>query len=111
MLFRILNIILSLVVASAVFTKIYDEYYSYLPDYEKLELVNNSDFLIENSHGLRDLYNHAFEQSVLYAFMSFIILVLILEYIRHGFNIRKARRQEESLDSAVKKINDKSGIW
>jgi hypothetical protein len=87
-LLRIINVAISLIVAYFVFNGLYDEYYSYLPDYSKLEGLNNAptiaSVLRENSNNLRDLYNHAFEKSLTFSIISFIISLLILEYIRTG---------------------------
>jgi hypothetical protein len=107
-LFRIFNVIISGVAAKFVFSKVYDEYYSYLPKYEKLDTLNNAPniavVLRENSLGLRELYNHALERSILYSAISFIALIFLLEYLKAGnfifkyFNIseKKAKVLQES---------------
>jgi hypothetical protein len=71
-----------------VFRGFFAEYYSYLPDWSKLQSLNYapniSTVLRENSNNLRDLYNHAFEMSVIFALISFLISLSVLEYIRTG---------------------------
>lgn len=53
-----------------------------------MESINNSSninsVLRENSTGLRDLYNNAFEKSVIYSLIVFVISFIVLEYIRLG---------------------------
>lgn len=88
MIFRLINVAFALIVSYIVFYNSYEEFYSYLPTYDKLKAINTEEritqVLRENSMGLRDLYNHAFEQSMLYAFVTFIISMLVFEYIRAG---------------------------
>lgn len=85
---RMVYIALSLIVAYNVFFLTYNEFYSYLPSYQFLNTLNSGSsagtVLRENSTSLRELYNHAFEMSLIYSIISFVGTIVMLEYIRVG---------------------------
>lgn len=88
MLFRLINVLISLIIAYLVHVITWSELYSYLPSVDKLQAVNNSSnlsaILRENSMGLRELYKEIFERSLLYAFVTFITSLFVLSYIKAG---------------------------
>ena len=86
--FRIFNLLISIYVSYKAFNFIYHELYSYLPELRTLESLNNATaigiVLRENSMGLRELYNNAFEKSIIYSLIVFVISFIVLEYVRLG---------------------------
>jgi hypothetical protein len=85
MMFRLLNLILAAGAAYFVFVNSYAEFYEYLPAYSRLKEVNTAPSVLrENTMGLRELYINAFEQSALYAFLTFVTSFIVLEYVRVG---------------------------
>lgn len=88
MLFRAINVAISLVVAYLVYTFTWHEFYDYLPSYDKLKALNEastaSAMLRENSLGLRELYYRAHEKSLLYGFISLFTSLFLLSYIKAG---------------------------
>lgn len=88
MLFRLINVIVSLAIGYLVHVITCNELYSYLPSMDKLSLINNNTniaaILRDNSMGLRELYSKTFEQTLIYGFVSFITSLFVLSYIKAG---------------------------
>jgi len=87
-LFRLINVTLSALITYYTFNFVYSELYSYLPGLKTLESINNASninsVLRENSTELRDLFNNAFEKSIIYSLIVFVLSIFVLEYIRLG---------------------------
>lgn len=85
---RVLEIAISAYASYMVFWAVNREYYRYLPDISRLNVINESQslpvLLRENSNALRDLFNEAFEMSILYSAISFVVVMILLNYIRFG---------------------------
>src|SRR5690349_19548401 len=85
MFWRFLNLFIAIMVTYKAFNFIFHELYSYLPRLGVLESMNTGtsvSVLRENSNGLREMYNNAFEKSIIYSLIVFVLTFLSLEYIR-----------------------------
>lgn len=108
---RILEIIISAYASYLVFWAVNREYYRYLPDISKLDVLNESSsvttLLRENSNNLRELFNRAFEMSILYSAITFVIVMVLLNFIRFGnfFKIYLSSYYKDTKD--IREMNSK----
>lgn len=115
---KYLHVLASLFLAYIAFRVFYDEFYRYLPEIDLLNRMNSNvgGTLAQNMGTIRDQYNHAFEKSIFYSFVTFITTFVILEYIQ--FVTRKRKEQNnnrmfnpdlERLQPILDEINELAG--
>lgn len=108
MFWRFLNLFVSVMVAYKAFNFVFHELYSYLPRLGTLQTLNEGPIgtvLRENSTGLRDAYNNAFEKSIMYSLIVFVLTFIALEYVRLADFIKFALRDLRKDIKEIKTIN------